>query len=164
MQRASCWCKSTLAGHLLRTLRHLPLFMLILPGLLPMLAQPIITTVAGSGRVFQGNGGPATSAGLGNIEGLAIDAAGNIYAADDVNQIVVRISPVGVLTVVAGTGSPGFTGDGGPAANAALNHPIALALDGLGNLYIADRLNFRVREVSVSGFISTVAGNGELGS
>jgi hypothetical protein len=78
-------------------------------------AQGIITTVAGSGRTLRGAGGPATSAALGNLVGLAQDSSGNIFASDTDNHYVVKISPAGILTIVAGNGVEGFSGDGGPA-------------------------------------------------
>ena len=125
--------------------------------------QSIITTIAGNGRVLRGNGGPATSAATGEIWGVAVDAAGNVFAADTSNNQVVKISTTGILTIVAGNGFQGFSGDGGPATSASLNRPNGLAIDGLGNLYIADRENGRIRRVNPSGIISTIAGNGQYG-
>ncbi len=123
----------------------------------------IITTIAGNGiPTFSGDGGPATSASINvNYGGIAIDAAGNIYIADDLNQRVRKVSN-GIITTVAGNGTQGFSGDGGPAINAALNGPSRVTLDGAGNLYIADSGNQRVRKVS-NGIITTVAGNGNPG-
>lgn len=89
--------------------------------------------------------------------GLVADGAGNVFAADEHNNVVLRISAGGVTTTVAGTGKPGLSGDGGPAAAAQLNFPIGLALDGAGNLYIADSGNQRIRMVSPSGVITTAA-------
>src|SRR5271157_4225867 len=124
----------------------------------------IITTVAGTDFAFPSTPLPAVNAPLGIIQGVAVDAQGNAYAADSYNNIVVRISPNGVLTVVAGNGIQGFTGDGGLATGASLNHPLGVAADSVGNLYIADSDNERVRKVS-GGTITTVAGggNGQLG-
>lgn len=119
----------------------------------------IITTVAGTGEQgFSGDGGAATSADLDSPVGVAVDASGNIYIADTHNQ---RIREVvnGVINTIAGTGTAGFSGDGGAAASAQLHNPTALAIDSRGNLYIADRDNFRIREIS-AGKIATVAGNG----
>ncbi len=126
-------------------------------------AQGVITTVAGNGRVLRGDGGPATAAALGEIWGVALDSAGNVFASDGSNNQVVKISPAGILTVVAGNGLQGFSGDGGPATSASLNRPRGLAVDASGNLYIADQDNNRIRRVSPSGVISTAAGNGEYG-
>ena len=120
------------------------------------LCAQVITTVAGSQWVF--HGGPATSAPLGSVWGVAVDAAGNVYASDQDNNLVVKISPSGILTVVAGNGVRGFSGDGGPATSASLYYPAGVAVDAAGNLYIADQYNHRIRKVSPSGIISTVAG------
>ena len=129
---------------------------------LPLLchAQGVITTVAGSTFVFRGDGGPATDASLGFIQGLALDSAGNVFAADSGTHLVVKISPTGALTVVAGNEIRGFSGDGGPATSASLNSPFDVAVDAAGNLYIADRNNHRIRKVSPDGIITTVAGTG----
>src|ERR1039458_9040432 len=120
----------------------------------------VITTVAGSAWLFPTSSIPALGAPLGQSTGSAVDAQGNVYAADDSNHIVVRISPNGVLTVVAGNGTGGFSGDGGPATSASLAYPGGVAVDSAGNLYIADTLNHRIRKVS-GGTITTVAGNGD---
>ena len=127
-------------------------------------AQDIITTVAGGGVwVFPGDGGPATDAPLGNVARVAVDPDGNVFASDSNNHIVVKISPGGDLTVVAGNGTAGFSGDGGPATSASLNFPAGVAVDAVGNLYIADAGNARVRKVDGTGTITTVAGNGAGG-
>ena len=120
----------------------------------------VINTVAGTDWFFPLSSVPALSAPLGNPEGVAVDAQGNVYAADSNNNIVVRISRSGVLTVVAGNGTLGFSGDGGSATSASLNAPCGVAVDSAGNLYIADYGNYRVRLVSPAGVITTIAGNG----
>jgi uncharacterized protein (TIGR03437 family) len=121
----------------------------------------VISTVAGNGRyAFSGDGGPATSASLGFPEGVAVDAAGNLYIADSDNSRIRKVSPAGIITTVAGNGQRGYSGDGGPATSASLNVPWAVAADAAGNLYIADTRNGRIRKVSPSGTISTVAGGG----
>jgi sugar lactone lactonase YvrE len=122
----------------------------------------IITTVAGTDFVFPSTPLPAVNAPLGNIQGVAVDAQGNVYAADSGNNLVVRISPNGALTVVAGNGIGGFSGDGGPATSASLDGPYGVAVDAAGNLYIADSWNGRIRKVS-GGTITTIAGNGTDG-
>ena len=123
-----------------------------------------ITTVAGNGRIgYTGDGGPALAAALNNIEELAVDASGNLYIADTANHRVRRVSSSGVITTVAGTGRQGYGGDGGPASNAQLNRPTGVAVDAVGNLYIADSFNERVRKVDTSGVITTVAGTGVRG-
>jgi trimeric autotransporter adhesin len=128
----------------------------------------IITTVAGNGTPgFSGDGGPATAAALGSFAacnricgGVAVDGAGNLFIADPGNSRVRQVSPSGIITTVAGNDVVGFSGDGGPAANAQLTYPVGVAVDGTGNLFIADYA--RVRKVYPSGIISTVAGSGTL--
>jgi len=92
-----------------------------------------------------------------------VDAAGNLYIADRGNQRVRKVTPGNVISTVAGSGQQGFSGDGGRAIEAQLNEPTALAVDGAGNLYIAERANHRIRRVSADGVIHTVAGSGLLG-
>jgi hypothetical protein len=121
-----------------------------------------IATVAGDGTCsYAGDGGPASSAELTFPQGVALDGAGNLYIADQGN-CVVREVVGGTITTVAGNGTCSYAGDGVPATSAELNGPTGVALDGAGDLYIADRSNCRVRKV-VSGTITTVAGNGTCG-
>ena len=123
-----------------------------------------ITTIAGTGsNGFSGDGGPATQAALNNAVRVTADPAGNLYIADQSNHRVRKIGINGNITTIAGTGGAGFSGDGGPANNAALNNPTALAVDLAGNVFISDLLNHRIRKVDVAGNISTVAGNGNAG-
>lgn len=123
-----------------------------------------IITVAGSGTAgFSGDDGPATNASLDYPAGIAVNSAGYIFFADDLNQRIRMISPQGVISTVAGDGAAGYTGDGFSATSAALNFPEGVAVDGAGNLYIADNYNCRIRKVSVNGIITTVVGNGSPG-
>jgi hypothetical protein len=122
----------------------------------------VISTFAGNGKQgFSGDGGQATSAPLTNPVGVAVDAAGHLYIADEYNKHIRKVTPAGVITSVAGNGTyGGFSGDGGPAALAQLDDPVGVAVDAMGNLYIADQLNNRIRKVNPAGVISTFAGDG----
>lgn len=120
----------------------------------------VITTVAGNGSSsFSGDGGAATSAGMRNPYGVAIDSAGNLFIADSGNARIRKVSTAGVITTVAGNGFAGYSGDGNAATSASLRYPTGVALDTAGNLYIVDESNNNVRKVTAAGLISTVAGN-----
>ena len=126
----------------------------------------IITTVAGTGAYGDsGDGGPATRARLRGPGGLAVDGAGNLYIADSGNNRVRKVdAATQVITAVAGTGARGDSGDGGPATRARIATLTDLAVDGMGNLYIADDNSQRVRRVDArTGIIRTVAGTGARG-
>jgi sugar lactone lactonase YvrE len=127
-----------------------------------------VTTVAGNGNTqFNGDGGLATGATVyiaANHNGLALDAAGNLYIADDGHHRIRKVNANGIITTVAGTGAQGFSGDGGPATSAQLYRPSGVAVDRAGNLYIADMLNRRIRKVDTNGIITTLAGTGAFGS
>jgi len=145
-------------------------------------ATGVITTVAGIGQYGNtGDGGPAISATFMNPTGLAVDSAGDLYIADSNGNVVREVyAGSGKISTVAGTysGNPyynpsGYSGDGGPATSALLNQPFGVAVDGAGNLYIADSNNGAIRKVSatnsiaspsgfITGIITTVAGNGNL--
>ncbi len=116
-----------------------------------------LTLVAGSGTVgYSGDHGPALDAQLNHPNAVAVDREGNVYICDRYNNAIRKVS-FGIISTVAGTGIAGFSGDGGPATSAELNSPVAIAVDDVANIYIADTL--RVRKVS-NGVITTVAGNG----
>ncbi|GAB3625896.1 Serine/threonine-protein kinase PknD [Pandoraea terrae] len=124
-----------------------------------------ITTIAGNGASgFSGDGGAATSAQLVVPTGVAVDAAGNVYIADVGNLRIRKVDTSGTITTIAGTGTSGFSGDGGAATGAQLAAPQGVAVDAAGNVYIADRDNSRIRKVDTSGIITTMAGNGTYGS
>ncbi|HYV35936.1 MAG TPA: peptidoglycan DD-metalloendopeptidase family protein, partial [Gemmataceae bacterium] len=129
------------------------------------LSTGIITTVAGNGTGgFSGEGVAATAASLSLPVSVAVDANGNLYVTD--NQRIRKVTAsTGVITTVAGNGLPTYSGDGGLATAASLRNPAGLAVDSNGNIYIADCSNYRIRKVTAStGVITTVAGNGSLGS
>jgi sugar lactone lactonase YvrE len=124
----------------------------------------IITTVAGSGNWgYSGDDGPATSAEMRRPVGIAIDNKENLYIIDIDNSRIRKVdAATGIMTTIAGNGTFGFSGDGGPATAAALYHPTSIAVDGKGNVYLADGYDIhRIRKIdAATGIISTVAGNG----
>ncbi len=122
-----------------------------------------MVTVAGGGTLTltQAAGGPATRARMAALDGgLAVDRAGNLYFTDYFAHRVARVAPDGTLTLIAGNGTEGFSGDGGPALQAQLAAPTGVAVDAAGNILIADNLNRRIRRVTPAGIITTVAGGG----
>ena len=128
-------------------------------------AQPggIITTIAGNGAAgYGGDGGQATAASL-QPESVAMDRTGNLFIADTRNQRIREVTPDGVIGTVAGNGTWGFSGDKAPAIFAQFNYPYDVAVDSMGNLFIADYLNNRIRKVSPYGIITTIAGTGTPG-
>lgn len=122
-----------------------------------------ITTVAGTGRPgFSGDGGPATEAKV-TAGDVALDTSGNLYISDGENQRIRKVDKDGIITTVAGSGKKGYSGDGGPATEATFEDPWGIAVDGEGNLFIADHHNSVVRKVDKNGTITTVAGTGKPG-
>jgi sugar lactone lactonase YvrE len=127
----------------------------------------IVTTLAGNGQmVFDGAGKPATKTSMTSPHAVRVEKNGNILVTDSGDHIVYRIDgKTGILSVVAGDGHPGFTGDGGPAAKARLDQSAGLALDKAGNIYVVDWNNNRVRRIDAkTGIITTVVGNGATNS
>jgi len=131
----------------------------------------IVTTFAGGGSGAcggaelnsVGDGCPATQAVLRAPAAMAVDAAGNVFIADQLNQRIRMVNTTGIIITVAGNGVAGFSGDDGPAPLASLRNPFGLAFDGAGNLYIADASNHRIRRVNAFGLITTAAGSGVAG-
>lgn len=133
----------------------------------------ILCALFGTGAVFPGeetypyddigDGQPATQVTLTLVDGVAVDDEGNIFISHRSKNRIRKIGKTGIITTVAGNGSAGFGGDGGPALQASLNFPAGLCLDKEGNLYVADRNNHRVRRIGKDGRITTVAGTGEAG-
>ena len=123
-----------------------------------------ITTVAGTGsRGYNGDNRTATSAWIHTPYDVAVDNAGNIYIAEFYGQRIRKINESGTISTIAGTGSYGYNGDNRPAVSALLYYPTGVAVDGAGNIYIADRTNHRIRKVDSSGVIMTIAGSGNPG-
>jgi len=125
----------------------------------------IITTVAGNGYVAgangiipSGDGGAATNAALNFPQGVAVDGSGNLFIADYGNSVIRKVATNGIITTVAGNGTNGYSGDNGAATMAELNYPQGVAVDGSGNLFIADSFNGAIRKVATNGIITSVAG------
>lgn len=127
-----------------------------------------ISTIAGAGDVspleMAAAGVKASSLDLGRTSYVLLDAAGNLYVTDLQLNIIVKIDPLGTATLIAGTGKPGYSGDGGSATHASLNFPAGLAIDHRGDLFVADSDNNVIREIDTAGIIRTVAGTGVAGN
>jgi hypothetical protein len=123
-------------------------------------AAGVINRVAGTGKAGLGKGAAAAHSALDHPEAVAVDAQGDVYIADTLNNRVVKVTPTGKMSAVAGTGTAGYAGDGGRAASAELSEPTGVALDAGGNLYVADAANNVIRRVDArTGVITTVAGD-----
>jgi trimeric autotransporter adhesin len=128
------------------------------------LSTGTISTVAGIGRpTYTGDNVPAVNSGVNFPQGITTDAAGNIYISDTFNERIRKIDTTGVITTIAGVGSPGYSGDQGPAVNANVNVPQGLRFDPAGDLVFADSNNNAVRMITPKGVIQTIAGNGQAG-
>lgn len=138
------------------------LFSLLSLSVCSVNAQQIIRTLAGTGTFgngFDGDNGPAIQANLGGLFGVVVDTAGNIYFSDQYNYVIRRINKNGIVKTIAGTGFPGYSGNGGPASAARLGVVQPLVMDQAGNLYVGDAGNKVVRKISTTGIISTIAGD-----
>jgi small nuclear ribonucleoprotein (snRNP)-like protein len=121
----------------------------------------IITTVAGNGTSGDsGDGGPATDATLYIPSYIEIDLSGNLYIPSKLTHTVRKVNSYGIISTIAGIGDYGYSGDGGPASTAALSNPCGIAVDDLGNVFIADASNYRIRKININNIISTFAGGG----
>ena len=124
----------------------------------------IITTIAGNGSAgYSGDGGSAANANLNYPHSMAVDASGNVFISDSSNHRIRKVDTNGIITTLAGNGTQGYSGDGGPAMTASLNLPSSVAVDVSGNIFIADYSNHRIRKVGTNGNITTLAGNGTQG-
>jgi uncharacterized protein (TIGR03437 family) len=123
----------------------------------------VISTVAGNGlQGYTGDGGAASKAQLNYPQGVAVDAAGNLYITDTLNYAIRMVSPTGNIATIAGNGVAGYSGDGGAASLALLSDPTGIAVDSAGNVFFSDA-GAAVRKIYVNGPIITIAGNGDLG-
>ncbi len=147
--------------------REVPLKMFLRFSLLVVILSPVLNGVAQTITTYAGPplpvlGALATTQYFDRTEGIAPDGAGGFYfSSSSPENRVYRVAADGVLSLIAGTGTSGFSGDGGPAVSARLSYPGNLVVDGGGNLYIADWGNDRIRKVNTEGIISTIAGNGK---
>jgi sugar lactone lactonase YvrE len=124
----------------------------------------IITTIAGTGvSSYTGDGGLAINATFSEPQCVMLDDTGNVYVVDEDDNVIRKINSVGIINTIIGNGGIGFSGDGGPAFSAKIDHPGGCALDRKGNIYIADTYNNVVRKVNQAGIISTIAGHGTIG-
>ena len=124
----------------------------------------IITTIAGTGTSgYTGDGGPATAAEIASPHGITFDNSGNLYFCDASRCVVRKINTSGIISTIAGSGTWGYSGDGGPATNAQLAFPSALTIDSAGNIYVSDGSNSCIRKIDATGNINTVIGTGVAG-
>jgi sugar lactone lactonase YvrE len=150
--------------------KFLPLLLIVISSVSEKSQAQIITTVAGNGAgaetytcCYSGDGGQAIVAELDEPIGVTFDTKGNMYIADSDNNRIRMVSTSGVISTYAGTGIQGYSGDGGLAINSELSQPQGVAFDAVGNLYIGDYGNIRIRKVNTAGIITTIAGNGMEG-
>jgi len=124
----------------------------------------IMATFAGNGsNAYSGDGGTATNAGLYSPQGVAADNSGNLFIADFDHNCIRKVDTNGIITTLAGNGTWGYSGDGGPAVNSMLRGPTGLSVDAVGNLFIVDTYNYMIRKIATNGIITRVAGNGTSG-
>lgn len=142
----------------------LPLFIVVLFFDVSFSRAQVITTYAGTGVVgYSGDGGPATAAEFNSPHGIYLSSSGDLYVTEWYNNRIRKISASGIISTVAGNGIAGYSGDGGPATAAAIQHPFTVVMDTAGNLYFAEQANYRVRKINTAGIVTTIAGNGISG-
>ncbi len=130
----------------------------------PVAHSQVINTIAGNGTAgYGGDGGAATAAKINLAGGIDMDASGNLYIADQINNRIRKVSPSGVITTIAGTGTAGYSGDGGAATAAKLYRPTDVKITASGVIYLTDYFNHCIRKITAAGIITTVAGNGSSG-
>lgn len=125
----------------------------------------VITTVSGQYTTgcSIGDGGPLSSARFNTISAMTFDRAGNLYISDFGCNTIRKVNTAGIITTIAGNGTLGFSGDGGPATSAQMAYPCKVAVDNLGNIYVPDAENHRIRKIDQAGIITTIAGTGTMG-
>ncbi|MBK7818362.1 MAG: hypothetical protein IPJ60_13105 [Sphingobacteriaceae bacterium] len=126
-------------------------------------AQNIYSIAGSSVYGYSGDGGQAILAEISHPTGVAADIFGNTYISDQFNHCIRKINSSGIITTIAGTGTAGYSGDGGLSTLAQIYNPFGVAADIAGNVYIADNVNHRIRKINTSGIITTIAGNGSPG-
>ncbi len=139
-------------------MRYLYISLLLIAVIPSIVKGQIITTICGSGTGGLGDAGQASAAELGMPAGITIDAAGNIFIADQAANSVRKINTAGIINTIAGNGTVGYSGDGGPATAAQLYGPTGIVCDNAGNVYVSDQWNFCVRKINTNGIITTIAG------
>ena len=141
--------------------------LLLLPAAFTVISAQtgLISTTAGTTNAgYNGDGIPATSAELNNLEGVALDAAGNIYIADQLNNLIRKVNTSGRISTIAGIpNNPGYSGDGGQATAAEITNPNGVRVDAGGNIYFSDGGNAIVRKIATTGIITTIAGKPTIG-
>ena len=159
-------------ARLRRTIQAISLAILLLTGIsaqaqIAIPAAGVLSTIAGTGaQAYSGDDGLATAAGLNAPGPVAVDTAGNVYFIDQGNAFRIRkiAAATGIITTIAGTGTLGYSGDGGPATAAEFWEPLGIAVDTQGNVYIGDSGNNRIRKITAStGIITSIAGSGYSG-